>query len=95
MFEITKCSNEWNATVEALSQGKQIILIRKYNTNLKGFLLYSTTGYTLKDDYLGSFTNKDFTKNNALPKKENNKIEVKYYSKVEKVMEKSSTRCGA
>lgn len=62
MFEITKCSNEWNATVEALSQGKQIILIRKYNTNLKGFLLYSTTGYTLKDDYLGSLQIKNLLK---------------------------------
>ena len=30
---ITKCLNEWNATIEALGQGKQSILIRKYNIN--------------------------------------------------------------
>ena len=29
MTEITKCINEWNATLEALGQGKQTILIRK------------------------------------------------------------------
>ena len=28
MSEITKCLNEWNATLEALGQGKQTILIR-------------------------------------------------------------------
>lgn len=32
MTEITKCINEWNATIEALGQGKQTILIRKYGT---------------------------------------------------------------
>jgi hypothetical protein len=95
MFEITKCLNEWNATVEALGQGKQTILIRKYNTNLKEFLLYPTTSYALKDNYLDSFTNKDFAKNNVLPKKENNKTEVKYYAKVEKVIEKPSTSINA
>ncbi len=31
-METTKCLNEWNATIEALGQGKQTILIRKYNT---------------------------------------------------------------
>ena len=84
MSTITKCLNEWNATVEALGQAKQTILIRKYNTNLKEFLLYPTTSYALKDDYLDSFTNKDFAKANALPKKEDNKTEVKYYANVEK-----------
>ena len=29
MTEITKCINEWNATIEALGQGKQTILIKK------------------------------------------------------------------
>lgn len=29
MTEITKCLNEWNATIEALGCGKQSILIRK------------------------------------------------------------------
>ena len=38
MSEITKCLNEWNATLEALGQGKQTILIRKYGTTLNEFL---------------------------------------------------------
>jgi len=42
MDEITKCINEWNATIEALGQGKQTVLIRKINTTQKEFLLYPT-----------------------------------------------------
>jgi hypothetical protein len=33
-MEITKCLNEWNATIEALGQGKQTILIRKYGISI-------------------------------------------------------------
>ena len=52
MMEITKCLNEWNATIEALGQGKQTILIRKYGTTLNKFLLYPTNSYANKDDVL-------------------------------------------
>ena len=88
---ITKCLNEWNATIEALGQGKQSILIRKYGTNVKEFLLYPTVSYALKDDYLDSFLEKyhDFVKDNSLPNKEDSKFEVKYFARVEKVVEKS------
>ncbi|WP_369829823.1 DUF1802 family protein [Methanobrevibacter sp. 87.7] len=48
MSKITKCLNEWNATIEALGQGKQTILIRKYNTSLKEFLLYPTVVMQIK-----------------------------------------------
>ncbi|MBR3112545.1 MAG: DUF1802 family protein [Methanobrevibacter sp.] len=96
METITKCLNEWNATIEALGQGKQSILIRKYGTNVKDFLLYPTVSYALKDDYLDSFNEdyKDFAKENTYPNKKDSKIEVKYYAKVEKVIEKSSSRIG-
>ena len=98
MFEtITKCLNEWNATIEALGQGKQSILIRKYSTNVNEFLLYPTVSYALKDNYLNSFQEdcKDFVKEYSLPNKKDDKFEVKYYAKVEKVVEKPSTRIGA
>ena len=95
MDEITKCINEWNATIEALGQGKQTILIRKYGTNLKEFLLYPTISYANKDDVLESFQEKKFVKNNLLPNGENRTYEVKYYAKVEEVIEKSSSRIGA
>ena len=49
---ITKCLNEWNATIEALGQGKQSILIRKYCTTINEFLLFPTVSYALKDKYL-------------------------------------------
>jgi Uncharacterized protein conserved in bacteria len=96
MTEITKCLNEWNATVEALGQGKQTILIRNYNTTLPNFILYPTVSYALKDNYLESFQPKyrDFVEENALPIKENNKFLVKYFAKVEKVIEKSVSRLG-
>ena len=97
MTEITKCLNEWNTTIEALGQGKQTILIRKYGTTLKEFLLYPTVSYANKDDVLNSFQGKyqDFVKDNLLPAGENRTYEVKYYATVEEVVEKSSARIGA
>lgn len=95
MTEITKCINEWNATIEALGQGKQTILIRKYNTTLKEFLLYPTVSYANKDNVLDSFQDKEFVINNLLPQGENRTFEVKYYAEVDEVVEKSSARIGA
>ena len=95
MVEITKCINEWNATIEALGQGKQTILIRKYGTTLKEFLLYPTISYANKDDILDSFQDKEFVKKNLLPSGENRTYEVKYYATVEEVIDKPSTRIGA
>ena len=94
---IRKCLNEWNATIEALGQGKQSILIRKYGTNVKEFLLYPTVSYALQDDYLNSFQDdwRDFVKENALPNKDDSKFEVKYFARVENVVEKPSSRIGA
>ena len=86
-MEITKCLNEWNATIEALGQGKQTILIRKYNTTLNEFLLYPTVTYASKENILDSFDDKRFVKNNLLPE-ENDGYEVKYYATVEEVIEK-------
>jgi hypothetical protein len=96
MSEISKCLNEWNATIEALGQGKQSILIRKYNTSLKEFLLYPTTSYAKKDNFLDSFQEecKSFAKEFALPSQEDGEFEVKYYAKVDEIVEKSSNRIG-
>ena len=95
MNEITKCLNEWNATIEALGQGKQTILIRKYGTTLNEFLLYPTVSYANKDNILDSFQDKDFAQNNLLPSGEDGSYKVKYYATCEEVIEKSSTRIGA
>ena len=78
MSEITKCLNEWNATIESLGQGKQTILIRKYDTTLTEFLLYPTISYANKDDVLDSFQEdyQEFVKDNLLPKGENRKYEM-------------------
>ena len=94
-MELTKCINELNATIEALGQGKQSILIRKYGTSINEFLLYPTTSYANKDDVLDSFQDKEFVKNNLLPTGENRTYEVKYYATVEEVIDKPSSRIGA
>ena len=94
MSEITKCINEWNATIEALGQGKQTILIRKYGTTINEFLLYPTVSYAKKDNILDSFQDKEFAKSNLLPTGDN-PYEVKYYATVEEVIEKASTRIGS
>lgn len=96
MEKITKCLNEWNATLEAVGQGKQTILIRKYNTSVEKFLLYPTTSYTLKEDFVKSFKEdfKSFAEKNAMPLQNKNKTEVKYCATVEKVIEKPSSRIG-
>ena len=96
MKSINKCLKEWNATVEAIGQGKQTVLIRTYKTTLKEFLLYPTVSYALKDDYLESFQNKHkpFVEENVLPKKEGNNVEIKYYATLEKIAEKSAQSTG-
>lgn len=92
MKTINKCLKEWNATVEALGQGKQTVLIRTYKTNLKEFLLYPTVSYANKDNYLESFQKRhqSFVEENAIPKKEDDKVEIKYYATLEKIAEKSA-----
>ena len=94
MSEITKCLNEWNATIEALGQGKQTILIRKYGTTLNEFLLYPTVSYSLKEDILDSFSDKEFVKDNLLPAGADGTYEIKYFATVEEVVEKPSSRIG-
>ena len=94
MSETTKCLNEWNATIEALGQGKQSILIRKYCTTLKEFLLYPTVSYANKSNVLDSFQDKKFVKDKLLPTGENGTYKVKYYATVEEIIEKPSSRIG-
>lgn len=96
MNEINKCLKEWNANIEALGRGKQTIVIRTYKTNLQEFLLYPTFSYTLKDDYLESFQWKyrSFVAGNPLPRKEEGKTEIKYYARLENIIEKLSLKIG-
>lgn len=96
MKYIKKCLNEWNSVIEALGHCQQTILVRKYSTTLDKFLLYPTVSYANKNGFLKSFQNKylSFAKENALPRRDGKKIEVKYYAEVEKIIEKPSTRIG-
>jgi restriction system protein len=91
MESTNKCLKEWNATIEALGQGKQTILIRSYSTTSNGFLLYPTVSYANKDNFLEGFQPEyqSFVEENTLPDKEGDKVEIKYYATVEKIIEKS------
>ena len=97
MKETNKCLKEWNATIEALGHGKQTILIRTYGTNLKEFLLYPSVSYVSKNNYLESFQKQyqSFVEEYAIPKKDSAKTEIKYFAKVEKVIERSPKRIGS
>jgi restriction system protein len=83
------CFKEWNAVVEALGQGKQSVLVRKFTTYKKDFLLYPTVSYVNKKHFMDDFQDnkKKFVKNNLLPKTDGKKVEVKYFAKVEKIKE--------
>jgi len=89
-----KCLKEWNATIEALGQGKQTILIRNYKTNVTEFLLYPTVSYALKDDYLDSFQSEfqDFVASNSLPDKKGDKVLIKYFASVEEIVDRPVSR---
>ena len=89
-----KSLKEWNATLEALGQGKQTILIRNYKTNVSEFLLYPTVSYASKDGYLDSFQGKhqDFVEKNSLPEKKEDKVLIKYFATLEEIIEKPVSR---
>lgn len=95
-MSISKCLNEWNTIIEALGQGKQTILIRKYTTSLNEFLLYPTKSYSFDDNYLESFQKKyfPFVQKNLIPKEEEKKTEVKYYAKIEPLNGNHTTLIG-
>lgn len=89
MKSIKKCVKEWNAVIEALGHGKQIILIRKYAPSSNEFLLYPTFSYTRKNDYPDFFKEKywKFISKYALPNQTDKLIEIKYFAKVHEVIE--------
>lgn len=91
METIEKGFKEWNAVVEALGKGIQTIVIRKPKTHNELFLLYPTIFYATKDNFLVNFQKKyrNFVSDNALPKKMNNKTEIKYFAKVHQIIEAS------
>ena len=89
MIKVNRFLKEWNAVVEALVQGYQTILIRKYGTNMKKFLMYPTTGYLVHDDFLKSFQGKyhEFVTKNSAPEIKEDQIKIKYFTKVEKIIQ--------
>lgn len=77
-----------------MGQGKQTILIRNYKTTVTEFLLYPTVSYALRDDYLESFQSKyqSFVEENSLPEKKGDKVLIKYFATLEKIIERPVSR---
>jgi len=92
MGTINKCLKEWNAIIEALGKGKQSLIIRKNSTKLDKILLYPTYSYANDKNYLLNFKKeyRKFVSDNALPNITNNRIKIKYFVSIEKIIEKSS-----
>ncbi|WP_296854890.1 DUF1802 family protein [uncultured Methanobrevibacter sp.] len=97
MAKITRCLNEWNAIIEALGQGKQTILIRNNPTAIKEFLLYPTISYAKNENVLNNFKEDYhyFVEENLLPNAKGKEYEIKYYAKVEKIINKSPRKVSA
>ncbi len=94
---VNKSLKEWNATVEALGNGLQTILIRKVFTTIPEFLLYPSVRYTQNNKYLDQFNPKyqKFVEEHSLPKKENDKTEIKYFATAENFIKLPATRIGS
>lgn len=85
---INNCMNEWNVLIEALGQGKQSVLFKKYKSKQDNFLLYPTITYANKKHTLNGFKQKheEFVKDNLYPTREDKKYEVKYYAEVKDII---------
>lgn len=88
MAKLHKCIKEWNVTVEALGQGLQTFLIRKYEPPYKEFFLFPTSSYSLRKDFTSDFKGdfKSFVENNAVPVADKSKIEIKFYAKCDEII---------
>lgn len=63
---------------------------------MEEFLLYPTVSYLNNENFLESFQDKyqTFVQKNSQPKREDNNSEVKYFAKVEEIIEKPGNRIG-
>lgn len=87
-MKINNCLKEWNVIIEALGQGKQTILIRSYKTKIPQFLLYPTSNYARKDlTKIFSESSFQFVNSNLLPFQKDDKILIKYFIKIEDIIE--------
>jgi len=77
---------EWCAVVEALGNGKQAVLLRKYPPARREFFLYPTYEFARRNEYLQKFQPRyhELAKQ-AVSSKPQRTTEIKYYASVAKV----------
>ncbi len=79
--ESRRVLKEWSSVVDALGEGIQTMLIRKYPPAHDEFFLYPTYGFSTRKDYLSSYFQKrhhDFARKSAESKDEG-VTDIKYY----------------
>ena len=89
METLTRSVKEWSAVVDALGNGLQTILIRKYRPAYEDFLLYPTYGYSARKKYLDMYFQEehhDLVKRSVESKKKG-KTGVRYHAEVIEVIE--------
>jgi len=80
---------EWCAVVDAMGDGTQIIMMRKYPPAHNEFFLYPTYGFSKRKDYLDLYFQEqhhDLVRR-SVESKEKGRTEIRYYGSIGKVME--------
>ena len=75
---------EWCAVVDALGQGKQTILMRKYPPTYMKFFLYPTYGFAIRKNYLSQYfqpQHHDFIRK-SIEIKEKGKTRIQFYAEM-------------
>ena len=82
-----KAVKEWSAVVEALGQGKQAVLLRKYAPARRDFLLYPTYEFARRKKYLDTFQPEYRTlAKGAVEAKKPKLTEIKYLASIVQVI---------
>ena len=88
MEKLTRALKEWSAVVDALGQGIQTVLSRKYPPTYNKFLLYPTYGFSRRKNYLNLYFQPQYHEfvKKSVESKEKGKTEIRYYVEVNDVI---------
>ena len=87
--ERSRFLKEWSPVVDALGNGTQTILIRKYPPTHNDFFLYPTYSFSIVEDYLARCFQEDhhdFVRRSAKSKKPG-KVEIRFHASATEILE--------
>jgi hypothetical protein len=91
--KLTHALKEWSAVVDALGNGIQAVLLRKYPPTHQKFFLYPTYMFSIHKNYLSSYFQPnyhDFVKNSVKLKQKGRTV-IHYYAEVNEVIKIKKT----